>query len=561
MRRKERPFVAFRMLTFFLPVAVLLLMALSSCSSSSSDGDEEDFGGDPKMEVCVRVAKVANAVDVFFDQSQSIEELSSYLHDIRKIPYVEDAYTTSTTLFVQIKDYGQISYSFFNDQNIYIDDFLDTRTRSNHIEDHPIMNGKRICIANAQYVEYLYAKKKYSRKYISEEAQKYFKSMGYKATLINSPNLSFISDTIYNDYDIIFFIGHGVYDDEKDLHWFLLNEELENLSADLNPDDVYKYYNNQYTTDEVSFEKYKIIRLNENYKGFKKLYEDQYIEVPVAWWVMVSEKFIANSQKKISKEKWGKPIFFSVPCQSLMGNDNMGQAFIDNGFGAYYGYTESNYYGQAAFFHMLNNMLSGMSLENAFNALPEIYKDENKDTELVTEKISEKKYDEIPLAKLESLPRNENEEIYKTCLLRPATDEPVNISTEDDIQIHLNGKAPYYSYYYNNDNGKIVQQSPNPFGYGFFISETSDIKDAYQVCFLSPVDEEYCEYKNNWVSFHYDLIYKPLHFNNLIVPGKDYYVWSYIYDGNEFYFGDRKTFTTRVSVDDGEIPDIPGTDF
>ena len=197
MRRKERPFVAFRMLTFFMPVAILLLMALSSCSSSSSDGDEEDYGDDPKMEVCVRVAKVANAVDVFFDQSQSIEELSSYLRDIKRIPYVEDAYTTSTTLFVQIKDYGQISYSFFNDQNIYIDDFLDTRTRSNLIEDHPIMNGKSICIANAQYVEFLYEKKKYNRKYISEEAQQYFKRMGYKATLINSPNLSFITDTIY----------------------------------------------------------------------------------------------------------------------------------------------------------------------------------------------------------------------------------------------------------------------------------------------------------------------------------------------------------------------------
>lgn len=549
MRRKERPFVAFRMLTFFLPVAVLLLMALSSCSSSSSDGDEEDFGGDPKMEVCVRVAKVANAVDVFFDQSQSIEELSSYLHDIRKIPYVEDAYTTSTTLFVQIKDYGQISYSFFDDYESNFDDILDARTRSNLIEDHPIMNGKRICIANAQYVEYIYDnKEKEDRKVIAEEAQKYFKSMGYKATLINSPNLSFITDTIYNDYDIIFLIGHGVYDNKKDLHWFLLNEDFDNLSEDLDPDDVYKYYNNQYTDEEVSFAKYKV----------KKWL--LWPKVPVAWWVMVSEKFIANSQKKISKEKWGKPIFFSVPCQSLMGNDNMGQAFIDNGFGAYYGYTESNYFGQAAFFYMLNNMLSGMSLENAFNALAGIFKDESTFTDLVELKKSQKKYNEIPKARLESLPRNEDAEIYKTCLLRPATDEPVNISTGDEIQIHLNGKAPYYSYYFNIYKYN-VQQEPNSFGYGFFISETSDIKDAYQVCFLSPVDEEYCEYKNNWVSFHYDLIYKPLHFNNLIVPGKDYYVWSYIYDGNEFYFGDRKTFTTRVSVDDGEIPDIPGTDF
>ena len=548
MRRKEKLFVAFRMLTFFVPVALLLLMALSSCSSSSSD-DEEDLGDDPKMEVCKRVAKVAKAVDEYFDQSQSIEELSSHLREIRKIPYVEDAYTTSTTLFVQIKNYGQISYSFFNDYELDSDDIFDTRTRSDLIEDHPIMNGKKICIANAQYVEYLYEEDKEDRKCISEKAQEYFKRMGYKASLINSPNLSFFTDTIYNDYDIIFFIGHGVYQDDEDLHWFFLNEELENLSADLDPDDVYKYYNNQYTKDEVSFAKYKVK---------KWLF---WPESTVAWWVMVSDKFIANSQKKISKEKWGKPIFFSVPCQSLMGNDKMGQAFIDKGFGAYYGYTEVNYYGQAAFFDMLNNMLSGMSLENAFNALPEIYKDESKDTELVELKKSQKEYNKIPKAKLESLPRNENADIYKTCLLRPATDEPVNNSTGNEVQIHLNGKAPYYSYYCDYNINRIVQQTPNPFGYGFFISRTSDLKDAYQVCFLSSVEEEYCEYKNNWVSFHYDLIYKPLSLNNLIVPGQDYYVWSYIFDGYEFYFGDRKSFTTRVSVGDGEIPDIPGTDF
>ena len=47
------------MLTFFMPVAILLLMALSSCSSSSSDGDE-DWGDDydPEyMEVCRHAAK------------------------------------------------------------------------------------------------------------------------------------------------------------------------------------------------------------------------------------------------------------------------------------------------------------------------------------------------------------------------------------------------------------------------------------------------------------------------------------------------------------------------
>jgi hypothetical protein len=80
---------------------------------------------------------------------------------------------------------------------------------------------------------------------------------------------------------------------------------------------------------------------------------------------------------------------------------------------------------------------------------------------------------------------------------------------------------------------------------------------------LSSADE------NNWaynsdshlVSFHYDLTYNFLSLQNLIVPGKDYYVWSYFYDGRDTYLSNMESFTTRVNSSGGSIPDIPGTDF
>ncbi|MBO4549244.1 MAG: hypothetical protein J5733_00810, partial [Bacteroidaceae bacterium] len=209
-----------------------LLATWSSCSKSSDVVDPNDNPQkDPIMTICEHVADVANAVDVYFDQSKSIEELSQHMDDIKKISYVEDAYTTSNSLFVKIKDYGEISYSFFEDQEFYfVDDNLSPQSRSSFLENHPMINGKRICIANAQYVEFLYENEKKDRKYIAEETQKIFNNAGYEATLINSPNLSFFTDTIYNNYDIVFFIAHGVYNDKTNLHWFLINEELENVS-------------------------------------------------------------------------------------------------------------------------------------------------------------------------------------------------------------------------------------------------------------------------------------------------------------------------------------------
>ena len=99
----------FRMSLF----AALLALGASCHSPIDVDQTDDNPETDPYMTVCEHVADVANAVDVYFDQSKSIEELRLHLDDIKKIPYVEDAYTTSTTLFVKIKDYGKIHYSFY----------------------------------------------------------------------------------------------------------------------------------------------------------------------------------------------------------------------------------------------------------------------------------------------------------------------------------------------------------------------------------------------------------------------------------------------------------------
>jgi hypothetical protein len=546
----------FKMLLF-----AALVAPWASCSKSDDNAPDDGKDKDPNMIVCEHVCDVANQVDVYFNQSQSIEELSQHLDDIKKIPYVEDAYTTSTTLFVKIKDYGEIFFSFFNKpEAAFIDEDLYAMTRSNLLREHPQLEGKRICIANAQNVEYLVAGEKGDRKSIAEETRKIFEDMGYEAHLFTALNLHFFKETMY-DYDIVFLITHGTYNDEQNLHWIMGNEV-----GSLTEKEMYKiiYQDNNYTSDQVTFGKYKYTFTGE------KWYEFDYT-TNVSWKLWISEKFICNAtEKTVSEERQGKAVFFNVACKSLMGqngseNYNFADALLDRGFGAYYGYTESNYHGQATYFRMLNNLLSCMSLENSYNELPDELRDESKDEELVE---SEKKKGMIPKAKLCYKYKDHNTSIGRFRIIKPFAYTPENVST-DKIQIRFFGQAPswrrYYlgTFFYEDEPDVLyyVFDDRDPLSCGFYISETPDYKDAYQVCLLSSSDKDNYEYSNHVVSFHYDLTYEPLSLQNLIVPGKDYYVWSYVYDGRDFYLSDPETFTTRVSVGGSVTPDIPGTDF
>ena len=65
----------------------------------------------------------------------------------------------------------------------------------------------------------------------------------------------------------------------------------------------------------------------------------------------------------------------------------------------------------------------------------------------------------------------------------------------------------------------MFKQDPT-FSYGFFISETANLKDAYQVCYITSGDtSHFSEDKSTGlVSFNYTLMYKQGSLNNIIIP-------------------------------------------
>ena len=107
-------------ISFFLPLIVFIAagFSLSSCKDTLDMPIEEAIKfnpkNDPYMEACKHASEVLNTISTnYYDKCSSIEELSEYLDEIKSLEYVEDAYCTNISMFVKIKDFRTVSYSFF----------------------------------------------------------------------------------------------------------------------------------------------------------------------------------------------------------------------------------------------------------------------------------------------------------------------------------------------------------------------------------------------------------------------------------------------------------------
>lgn len=513
--------------------------------------DKTDPKDDPYMIVCDHVEEISKKVDDYYDKSVSIKDMEKNLGEIKRLQNVEDAYVSGHSMFVKIKDYGKIMYSFFDKAETHdiapnYNSFKVKNKRPRRITDyayHSFQNYKKVLIANAQFLE----DNKTDRRLVASEIHDEFKSFkdqfssyGFDPKLINAPDidLNFFSETIY-DYDIVFLITHGSYDDETGLHW---------LSGFESP-----YFKNIEKLDEKTIYKHKDIPVDQVMFTKLKTNDDG---TPVYWKISVSEEYITACEKKVSSSKYGKPLFFNVACESLKENSNMAKAFLKKGFGAYYGYNESNYYGQRAYFYMLNKLLSGMSLHNAYQALPDNYK---------SEKLS-------PFAHLSVLYNENTPDIVNYCLTRPNTSY-IDLSTENELKIELAGYVPFYSKnLIVNEKDEWTFKQDELFTYGLYFSETKKIEDAEKLCEYSKDSYDfYYEYPQ--VFFTYTISCKPYSLGAMLQPAKTYYFWSYYFDGYDYYISDMDTFTIEAQKEpdtpqpdtnvsgQGNLPNVPGSDL
>ena len=311
---------------------VVAVTLLSSCSKSDDfegpkeeptpttpttppDGNKED----PFMVVCEHVCDVHKGIKKIFKSCKNIGQLNQHAEDIKKLDYVEDVYSTNTTMYVQIKDFGAIFYSFYPEKkkiptkNIKRQLAKRVNYNNNDNEEHPLLD-----LENAVIINHLYDDEEFiADRDIASETKKVLESCGINTKIVNNPMKEFYINDIFN-YDIVFLDTHGGWDPHNKIHWIQTSEtpsskEIEDYTAD----DLYKYKG--IPRDQVTIGTANETR---NDTTFTVSY------------VYVSEKYIATSSKSFKKR--GKTIFFNAACKSMMGgndhiilNNDGSYSFID----------------------------------------------------------------------------------------------------------------------------------------------------------------------------------------------------------------------------------------
>lgn len=356
-----------------LPIFLFLVVSCVQRQDPDSLSEEE------YAHAVENLVSVATSVESYFQESQSLDDMVARMDEIKAIEGVVDAYATATCFFVDIEGWGGIGYLFdkYNDTPVEYDPaILDeivsmVPVRSGGDATPVTINGDyKACVMNAQHKE-----RQWTRP-VADAVIEMFRKCGIEADLYDDPKRSFFKKDIF-DYNLVFIIGHGFFDDEKGLHWLETNDDFV-ITDDPNKGEFKEAWVTLVTPDQTV-----LIREQKIYEG----------EQGLSFRLYVSEKFISDSSHSFSDK--GKAVLFMVPCQSLMCNpsnlyedahtyhhesndhrvrlidDNLAQTFFDKGAGLYIGYDESSSaLAQFGGMHFFARLLSGYSFDQALNDLP-----------------------------------------------------------------------------------------------------------------------------------------------------------------------------------------------
>ena len=533
---------------------------------------------DLRKEAFDNAFEVINNITIdFFDKCNSIAELAKYLDDIKSLKYVEDAYCTNLSLFVKIKEFSTISFSYFPEEDYTTDDVFKsftkgiTATRADN--NYLLPDFSSAVVINQQFRD----EKMDKSKSAAIEVNKMLNNIGVKSVINNEPTTEFFRNDLF-DYDIIFLITHGGYDPIEKHHWLVTSEEVAQKDRILhNPFGLNKSpYESfkDYDIDEVSFSVQQ-----EKRNG---------VEVDVCY-TKVSEKFISSSKKRFTN----KSIIFNTACQSLKGGNkesdvdenlrdfSLAKSFTDKGAGVYYGYDETNNQGQYGGMLFFSKITTGISLEKAYLTLPVKILNNvgTKDEDGITKNF---------VADLIAYYPKKDAIDEQSVITIPQLISMNNNSTNYEINYLIKAKANYNLYFlYFWDQLSWVLDTPQNkddfqqelIRYGFEISESEDFRDTKKVSSMTIGDEnctlvdsnnypfsilkeaemkvdldKYLSYLSDFpiVSFSQNLTDKELK------PETYYYYRAYFFDGENYYYSRPDWFNTP-KIENGNTEDPKDT--
>lgn len=448
------------------------------------------------------IARACGTITPIYNQCSSTYEILKHIPTIKDVEGVEDVWADNQTLFVKIKDWGTISFLYPPDDEPYTSNnsrvLMQPMTRnaeetSENISFHDHGSAQKVCIINQQVND----KGRESKRNAAKEISDMCEEMGLAVIPNNNAAPVFFLNDIYN-YDLVFLMTHGSYDERTGLHWIVTGEQIfedKNWIPGTMVEEMIAEYLFKKKYPNVSANKISLT-------GIKELRNGDSITV---WYTQISNRYISSANRSVNNGR--ETIIFNTACQSRKGPEpacyNLVLAFLNNGANAYYGYNEVNGVGAQAGTWLCKNLLNGRSVITAGNGIPFYY--------------CSQKFE---------YPENSGNTVktelgyncfYDACLYHPETLE----ADQQDTIIKLKGHIKMLN------TTEIVCD----YRYGFLVADNPDMEQLIKTIY--PVEGTY-DPSTMYMKWESTLDASKLQ------PNTTYYYRAYMHDGYSYCYGEVK---------------------
>ena len=316
---------------------------------------------------------IDEVVNPLFKECSNIKQLSSHLEKIENLKAVSEVWTTSNALYVRTPEGFQLSWVYTpeinneitskqyktSDTPLYTSANYDTKSVSydKHNTTHSYNN---VCIIN-QTSNCDFRTTTQGIKSLCDSLEIAFDNNGFDAKRVDGSKVNFdFFENKITEYDIIFLITHGSYDG-KGNHWLCTGQP--------------------YRKEELKSKLYGLITEYKDISLVNKMLE-KFTIVELHGKDAVLVDYFSISEEYINHEIKGSlpnSIVFNIACESLKGSTDgqkLAMAFQGKGAAIYLGYDDVNNIGHKAGKEFFDNMIKGMTIEEAFNKLRGEYRQE-----------------------------------------------------------------------------------------------------------------------------------------------------------------------------------------
>lgn len=224
----------------------------------------------------------------------------------------------------------------------------------------------------------------------------------------------------------------------------------------------------------------------------------------------ISNNYIASRGGTFSNS--GNAIIFNTACESLKGNYNLVNTYLNKGAGLYIGYNDINWCGRIQGAYFFYYLLNGMSVQKAIN---------NVRTTIYSQEPNNRKKEIVDQKKVFGAYNRSVKEARMLSIIHTKMGEIKDESNDEGIKIKINGSV------------KLLTPHDVDHTYGFYLSEKNDFESGVMLPGFKLGSSGCRVTDGHTVELEQTLTKKELE------KGKVYYVCPYLYDGESYCLAEK----------------------